>query len=124
MSCGTEGERERERERRGRKKERKRERKERYKLKEKCMYVFSSTTRVWIETRLPPRYCQRKMRARLSLIHAKKHNISNDFNLEWLEIARDFPELAFSQLPLNEVLARANNETGRILNSMARTRFL
>lgn len=44
--------------------------------------------------------------------------------LESLEIARDFPELAFSQLPLNEVLARANNETGRILNSMARTGFL
>lgn len=61
----------------------------------------------------------------LSLIqNTERRNISNDFYLESLEMARDFPELAFSQLPLNEVLARANNETGRILNSMARTRFL
>lgn len=61
----------------------------------------------------------------LSLIqNTERRNISNDFYLESLEMARDFPELAFSQLPLNEVFARANNETGRILNSMARTRFL
>lgn len=64
------------------------------------------------------------MRARLSLIHTEKHNISNDFtrvvrNRERLSRIGVFA-IAFER----GELARANNETGRILNSMARTRFL
>lgn len=99
-------------------------------MKEKCIlvyYVFYAYIRIEKKMRLPcVGYPECKMRtsSQLSLIHTEKRNISNDFYLESLEMARDFPELAFSQLPLNEVLARANNETGRILNSMARTRFL